>query len=86
MNKPVLLSRSNIILFIIVLALIAFPFVMDSRTLTILVTQILIFGILAMSYDILLGYTGIVSFGHAMFFGIGAYCTAIMLNDFESTI
>ncbi len=73
MNKPILLSRSNIILFIIVLALIAFPFVMDSRTLTILVTQILIFGILAMSYDILLGYTGIVSFGHAMFFGIGAY-------------
>ncbi|SOC37577.1 branched-chain amino acid ABC transporter permease [Ureibacillus acetophenoni] len=86
MNKPILLSRSNIFLFIIVLALIAFPFVMDSRTLTILVTQILIFGILAMSYDILLGYTGIVSFGHAMFFGIGAYCTAIMLNDFESTI
>ncbi|HWL26124.1 MAG TPA: branched-chain amino acid ABC transporter permease [Ureibacillus sp.] len=86
MNKPLLLSRSNIILFIILLALIAFPFVMDSRTLTILITQILIFGILAMSYDILLGYTGIVSFGHAMFFGIGAYCTAIMLNDFESTI
>lgn len=86
MNKPILLSRSNIILFIILVALMAFPFVMDSRTLTILVTQILIFGILAMSYDILLGYTGIVSFGHAMFFGIGAYCTAIMLNDFESTI
>ncbi len=39
-----------------------------------------------MSYDILLGYTGIVSFGHAMFFGIGAYATAIMLNHYDSTL
>ena len=67
-------------------ALILFPFVSDSRTLTILLTQIFIFAILAMSYDILLGYTGIVSFGHAMFFGIGAYATAIMLKQMEPTI
>ena len=39
-----------------------------------------------MSYDILLGYTGIVSFGHAMFFGMGAYATAIMLNRMEPTL
>lgn len=39
-----------------------------------------------MSYDILLGYTGIVSFGHAMFFGIGAYSTAIIFNLVDPTI
>lgn len=77
---------NKIILFVIVVALAIFPFVSDSRTWTILLTQIFIFSILAMSYDILLGYTGIVSFGHAMFFGMGAYATAIMLDRFEPTV
>ena len=71
---------------IIVIALAIFPFVSDSRTWTILLTQIFIFSILAMSYDILLGYTGIVSFGHAMFFGMGAYTTAVMLKNIEPTM
>ena len=77
---------NNIFLSIIVIVLLIFPFVTDSRTWTILLTQIFIFSILAMSYDILLGYTGIVSFGHAMFFGIGAYTTAVMLDRIEPTI
>ncbi|MDN4493817.1 branched-chain amino acid ABC transporter permease [Ureibacillus aquaedulcis] len=81
-----MVSKYHVLFLIILLFLIAFPFVADSRTLTILFTQIFIFSILAMSYDILLGYTGIVSFGHAMFFGIGAYATAILLNTFEPTI
>ncbi|WP_075617862.1 branched-chain amino acid ABC transporter permease [Paenisporosarcina indica] len=77
---------NNIFLSIMVIALFIFPFVTDSRTWTILLTQIFIFSILAMSYDILLGYTGIVSFGHAMFFGMGAYTTAVMLDRIEPTI
>ncbi|QCR34454.1 branched-chain amino acid ABC transporter permease [Lysinibacillus sp. SGAir0095] len=81
-----LVSKYNILISILLIFLITFPFVADSRTLTILFTQIFIFSILAMSYDILLGYTGIVSFGHAMFFGIGAYATAILLNTFEPTV
>ncbi|WP_369436073.1 branched-chain amino acid ABC transporter permease [Lysinibacillus fusiformis] len=73
--------------FLLILAsLVILPFVNDSRTLIILLTQIFIFGILAMSYDILLGYTGIVSFGHAMFFGIGAYTTAVMLKQMDATL
>lgn len=79
--------KPNYIIFgIIIVILLLFPFVLDSRTLTILLTQIFIFAILAMSYDILLGYTGIVSFGHAMFFGIGAYTTAIMLKKVDPTM
>jgi branched-chain amino acid transport system permease protein len=42
-----------------------------------LAAKIVIFATLVASYDVLLGYTGIVSFGHAMFFGIGAYAVAL---------
>ncbi|CAM3261221.1 MULTISPECIES: branched-chain amino acid ABC transporter permease [Brevibacillus] len=66
--------------------LIGFPFVSDSRSALILLTQIFIYAVFAMSYDILLGYTGIISFGHAMFFGIGAYTTAIFLHRWDHTM
>src|SRR5690625_3658519 len=79
-------TPNRILFAIVAIALVLFPFVTDSRTWTILLTQIFIFAILAMSYDILLGYTGIVSFGHAMFFGIGAYTTAIMLKRVDPTL
>ena len=45
-----------------------------------MVIQMLILGIFAMSYDLLLGYTGILSFGHAMFFGTGGYAIAILIG------
>lgn len=80
------LKPNRIFFLIIAIVLIIFPYVIDSRTWTILLTQIFIFAIFAMSYDILLGYTGIVSFGHAMFFGIGAYTTAIMLKGMDQTL
>jgi len=40
----------------------------------------LLFGAIAMSLDLLMGYTGLVSFGHAAFYGLGAYATAIVLE------
>jgi branched-chain amino acid transport system permease protein len=43
------------------------------------VTEILIWGLLAMSLDLLIGYTGIVSFGHSAFFGLGMYGAAAAL-------
>ncbi len=42
-------------------------------------TEILIWGLLAMSSDVLIGYTGMVSFGHSAFFGLGMYCAAAAL-------
>ena len=48
-----------------------------------LVTQMLIFAILAMSLDILLGYTGLSSFGHAAFFGAAAYAVAILSTRYK---
>jgi branched-chain amino acid transport system permease protein len=47
-----------------------------------LVAKIAIFAALVASYDVVLGYTGIVSFGHAMFFGFGAYAVALALGRF----
>src|SRR5437763_2441787 len=44
-----------------------------------LLTEILIWGLLAMSSDLLIGYTGMVSFGHSAFFGIGMYGAAAAL-------
>jgi len=43
------------------------------------VTEILIWGLLAMSSDILIGYTGMISFGHSAFFGLGIYGAAAAL-------
>lgn len=43
--------------------------------------RMFILGIFAMSYDLLLGYTGILSFGHAMFFGTGGYVVAILIGN-----
>ncbi|HEY2818214.1 MAG TPA: branched-chain amino acid ABC transporter permease [Casimicrobiaceae bacterium] len=43
-----------------------------------LVTKIMILSIFALSLDLLVGYTGLVSFGHAAFFGVGAYALALL--------
>ncbi|MFH1487737.1 MAG: branched-chain amino acid ABC transporter permease [Pseudomonadota bacterium] len=56
--------------------LIVPPF-LPSYWLTILI-QMLIFGILAMSLDVLMGYTGLASFGHCAYFGTSAYVVAIL--------
>jgi branched-chain amino acid transport system permease protein len=46
-----------------------------------LATEALIFAGLAMSVDILLGYTGLLSLGQALYFGLGAYTSAVVLRD-----
>jgi len=51
-----------------------------------LLTKIMIYGIALMGYDILAGYTGLVSLGHAMFFGLGGYCCAFMIRNFSSNL
>jgi len=74
--------RTNIsfwIAFAIVMALlIVAPLVLPSYWRRFL-TEILIWGLLAMSSDLLIGYTGIVSFGHSAFFGLGMYGAAAAL-------
>ncbi|PLR76253.1 branched-chain amino acid ABC transporter permease [Bacillus sp. V3-13] len=82
LSKRIQLPWGIAVLFFLML----FPVINDSRSMLILFTQIFIFAIFAMSFDILLGYTGIVSFGHCMFFGIGSYSIALMLDRYEATL
>ncbi len=58
------------------LALMGLPLLLSSYAVFVL-TSVLIFAIFAMSLDILIGYLGYTSFGHAAFFGVGAYAAVI---------
>lgn len=61
------------------------PLFISSGNLIDLLTDIFILGIFAMSYDILLGYTGIVSFGHVLFFGSGSYLVGLIIKHTHPT-
>src|SRR5689334_14803248 len=63
--------------------LAVFPSV-GSTFYTELVTKIMIMSLFALSLDLLVGYTGLVSFGHAAFFGIGAYALGLMAPKYEA--
>ena len=65
--------------FVIILALLAAAPLVLPEFWRRFVTEILIWGLLAMSSDILIGYTGMISFGHSAFFGLGMYGTAAAL-------
>mgnify|MGYP000084759846 FL=1 len=58
------------------LLLMIFPFIMPYEALAI---NILIFGLFAMGFNLLFGYMGLLSFGHAAFLGIGSYLTGISI-------
>ena len=78
-------SSGSFYLRVGVLALfVLVPFLFPSFKTVDLAIKIVIFASLVASFDILLGYTGILSFGHGMFFGIGAYCVAFLLGKYGS--
>lgn len=53
-----------------------------SKLTTFLATDVVIWGLFAVSLNLLVGYTGLVSFGHAAYFGIGAYACALLAKNF----
>jgi branched-chain amino acid transport system permease protein len=50
-----------------------------------IITKVAVFAIFAMSLDLIMGYTGLLSLGHAAFFGVGGYMAAILIKNFEIT-
>jgi branched-chain amino acid transport system permease protein len=70
----------NAIYLLIFLALLLAPFLFPGTKALGVASRICIFIILVASYDLMLGFTGLVSFAHIMFFGIGAYGVAILLG------
>ena len=59
--------------------LVALPLVADQYQ-TILLAYGLVMGIAALGFNLLLGYTGLLSFGHSAYFGVGAYAVALMVK------
>ena len=74
--------KASVPTFVIVLLAAVPPFL--SSYWVGLLTQIMIFAILAMSLDILLGYTGLPSLGHAGFFGVAAYTVAVLATAYHA--
>ena len=72
-------------LLVIFLALAAAPFLFPGTQSLNVAAKICYFVVLAASYDLLLGYTGIVSFAHTMFFGIGGYGAGLALYAWGPT-
>jgi len=66
-------------------ALAVLPWALARYQLSIL-TDLLVFGLFAMSLDLIMGYTGMVSFGHAAYFGLGAYGSALVLIHFGQPV
>jgi len=78
-RTELLVLPSRLVVFLFILVLLLLPlFTSDPYLLRILI-QASIFAIFAASWDLLSGFTGQMSFGHALFFGVGAYGAA-MLN------
>jgi branched-chain amino acid transport system permease protein len=71
--------------FAILALFVLVPFLFPSFKTVDLAMQIIMFATLVASFDILLGYTGILSFGHGMFFGIGAYCVAFLIGKYGTS-
>lgn len=63
--------------------LVALPPLLPAYPLTLL-TQALIYAVFAMSLDLLLGYTGLPSLGHAAYFGVAAYVVAILATEYRA--
>jgi len=75
---------ATLALLVLAAAAIAYPFVMQALDATFYVSvasRILIYAIAATSLNLVLGYGGLVSFGHAAFFGIGAYAVGILITE-----
>ena len=72
-RRALLAAAAVVVLAVVAPLLPAYPLT--------LLTQALIVGILAMSLDVMLGYTGLSSLGHAAYFGVGAYAVAIMTTE-----
>jgi branched-chain amino acid transport system permease protein len=76
-------SRLKILIVIACLAAVAILVPYTGSFLILLFTRILVFAILSMSVDILLGFTGLPSLGQAAYLGVGAYLTAILASKYQ---
>lgn len=77
------MTRRHSTLLAVVVLLALFPLA-GATFYTELVTKVMILAIFALSLDLLVGYTGLVSFGHAAYYGIGAYVLGLLAPKYEA--
>jgi branched-chain amino acid transport system permease protein len=76
-------TRSRLVVaFPVVLLLVALPWVLPPYH-TILLAYGLAFAVAALGFNLLLGYAGLLSFGHSAYFGVGAYAVAFLVKYFK---
>jgi branched-chain amino acid transport system permease protein len=74
-------TPSGIAVAVLMLLALVLPYLPGTGSFTVFLTaQILAFGVAAIAFNVLLGYTGLLSFGHAAFFGGSAYAIGLVLN------
>src|ERR671919_986061 len=79
------LLRSLLPLFALAAIYAASAFLVENSYYQLMMTLVLVWASFGLSWNVLSGYTGLVSFGHAAFFGIGAYTTALGQIHFDLT-
>ena len=79
--RPSALLRDLLIAAAALLVLLLLPVVFPGPALRDFVTYVIAFGLLAMSLNLLIGYTGLVSFGHAAYFAAGAYSFGLLMQS-----
>ena len=77
-RREVLVLPSRVIVVLFFAALLGLPLVSQNPYLIRIIILTSIFAILAASWDLLSGFTGQLNFGHALFFGVGAYSSALL--------
>lgn len=80
-GKSAVLKKGLIILVLAALLPWVYQFTKFADYLTYITVRIMILGLYAMSYDLIFGYTGLFSFGHASFMASGAYAVAILMRQ-----
>ena len=74
--------RTTVVLSLAGLAMLGLPLVAPTYYVT-LMLPFMAYGVILLGLNLLFGYTGLVSFGHALFIGVGAYTAAVLTTHFH---
>ena len=80
--KSVEAKPGTSVLWVTMAVLLVLPFIISAP----LASEILIWGIFGLGFNLLLGYTGVLSFGHAAYFGLGAYSAGLAFRYWKASI
>jgi len=85
MGKPRSYLRQYAAIAIFALAYLALGFAVRDAYYQLIMVQVLVWAVMGLGWNMLSGYSGMISFGHAAFFGLGAYTVTIAFVKFGVT-